>query len=367
MADSPLSEINWDNLEGQSLITAMNLLQYAFSERVNVAANLGFYRHVGNNTRVLRMFPFFDNSPDVGKPNWPAMWGRQVPNLGWDTALSNYLSNTKLNNILGTSPPAIGFRYNNVQLDQDTLLTDAGITLTGNRATEYPRMDIINTENIKTWYDMITSLKYIFVNGAQGGAGSNTNSRFLSSYSEGIYDGAAFTSPVKYDGAGSPGFSEPFAQLPTDWAQIWSGPISKALITNSLPNFRVTYDYQASNRAEVRAINTYSRFDVSDFAAIGHGGEPQEILTYGSFQVGANGAAGQAWAAANGYDDDTVIQLPRSTRTELAGNIIERNIPIPPPTLPSHEPTIDLNVTTNHGTYELWDAEGGFEFYTPTP
>ena len=41
MADSPLSEINWDDLESQSLVTAMNLLQLAFAERVNMADLLG--------------------------------------------------------------------------------------------------------------------------------------------------------------------------------------------------------------------------------------------------------------------------------------------------------------------------------------
>jgi hypothetical protein len=373
MADSPLSEINWDNLEGQSLITAMNLLQLAFSERVNVAANLGFYRHFGNSSRVLRTFPFFDNSPDVGKPNWPAMWGRQVPNLGWDTALANYLSITKLNNVLGTGILGLGFRYEDVQLDQDTLLTDVGIPLTGNRATEYPRMDIINTENIKIWYDMITSLKYIFVDGARGGAGSNGQSKFLSSYSEGIFKPDGDTefpnNPfvgqyfVSYDGV----FGPPFSQLATDWPQIWTGPRTKRLISGSNPSFKVRYDYQNGSSALVMAMNTYSRFDTSDFDAIGHSGEPQGIRTYGSFNGSPQGAAGQAWMASNGYDRYKIIQLPSATRTVLAGNQVERNIPIPPPTLPSHEPTIDLSVTTNHGTYELWDAEGGFEFYSPTP
>ena len=75
MADSPLAEIDWDNLEGQSLITAVNLLQLAFSERVNMADLIGPFRFLGNNRRVLNMFPFLDNSPDVGKPTWPVMWG----------------------------------------------------------------------------------------------------------------------------------------------------------------------------------------------------------------------------------------------------------------------------------------------------
>jgi hypothetical protein len=294
------------------------------------------------------------------------MWGSHVPAFGWDKALSMYLSQTKLTSLLGTSYPALGLRNTDFTLDQDTLLTDLGVTLTGNRATEYPRMDIITTENVKFWYDLITSLKCIFVDSAFGGAGSDGNPNFLSSYSEGIYDGAAFTSAVRYDGAGSPGFSEPFAQLPTDWAQLWAGPVSKALIVNSNPSWYVSYDYQASSRAQVRAINTYSRFDSTDFDASGLTSSPKEVLCYGGY--GANAKAdGILWAASNGIVIDDVIQFPDATRTVLAGNMIERNIPISAPSLPTHTPDIDFNLKTAHFTFENWDYSGGFEFYTPTP
>jgi hypothetical protein len=362
MADSPLSEINWDNLEGQSLVTAVNLLQLAFAERVNMASLIGPFRFNGTNRRVLDMFPFFDNSPDVGKPNWPAMWGPHVPRTNWNLVLASYLSQTKLNSILGTTFPIISLRDNQFTMDSDTLITDLGRPLTGNISTEYPRMDIINEENVKFWYDAITSLKHIMVDFSEGGAGSNSSSKFLSSWTEGIYTPAR--SEIFY-GFGGP--FPPFSQLPTDWSQIWTGPVSKQLVVASSPNWHVSYDYISSGAAAVRSMNTYSRFDISDFDLLGHGGEPKEVLSYGGYMLNGTGAEAQSWFSSNGITGNLILQFPNANRTVLAGSIIERNIPLSTPSLPNHDPTIDFNSRSAHWSFEDWDYDGGFEFFTPTP
>jgi len=373
MADSPLSEINWDDLETQSLVTAVNLLQLAFSERVNMANLLGARGFgAGINTAVLRSYPFHDNSPIEGKTGWPLTWSSYVPRTGWDRALENYLSQTKLNAIINTTLPFIGnLRHDDFTQDQDTLLTDLGIPLTGNRNTEYPRMDIITTESIRFWYDAVTSLKSIFVDQSIGGAGSNFNPKFLSSYSEGIYrpDGSVeFPKNIfmkQYDLWYSTIYGPPFAQLPADWASLWTGREAKQLITGSLPNWSVRYNYTVSG-PQLSAMNTYSRFDTSNFDLLGLSSVPSNIDCYGGYMDGSTKIDGQAWLATNGIVPDKVIQFPDPSRDILAGNMVERNIPIPAPTLPADGPDIDFNTRTTHFSFENWDYEGGFEFYTPT-
>ncbi len=373
MADSPLSEINWDDLEGQSLITAVNLLQLAFAERVNMADLLGARGFSPSDRGVLRQFPFADNFPITGKPTWPASWPFYKPIRGWDQALENYLSQTKLSAILNTTHTDIAaLRFDDFSQDEDTLLTDLGIPLTGNRNTEYPRMDIITTENVKFWYDAITSLKSIFVDQSIGGSGSNFNPKFLSSYSEGIYrpDGSVEFPKnhfiQQYDLYYGTIYGPPFAQLPAEWANLWTGREAKQLITGSLPNWRVKYDYTSAEQPILAAMNTYSRFDTSAFDLLGLSSLPSNIDCYGGYMGGSNKVDGQAWLATNGIVPDKVIQFPDPSRDILAGNMVERNIPIPAPTLPVDGPDIDFNTRTTHFSFENWDYDGGFEFYTPT-
>ncbi len=368
MAESPLAEINWDNLEGQHLITAVNLLQLAFAERMNMAQLIGAFRIVNN----LNLYPFLDNSPRIGKKNWPVMWGSSVPATNMRAILGNYLSETKLNNVLGTSPNN-GFRELNVRLDQDTLLTDLGVTLTGNRATEYPRMDIITTENVRFWYDLITSLKYILVDFAHGGAGSNINNhRWLSSYAEGISGDIHIEffdaiTDLRY-GPALPN-PNPLVNLGPDWDGLWDNSVKvKQLIPNSQPAMKIRYESFgiSSQFADVTAIKTYSRFDTSDYDNTGLGGAPIDIRTYGSYgDQETSTAPATAWAESNGYFEDKIIQLPTAERNVIAGNIVERSIPFDVPSNPNVD-FVSKTILTNHGTYENWDGEGGFQFYTPT-
>ena len=344
---SPLAEIDWDNLESANLVTAMNLLELAYSERANMPYLVG-YSNLGRRGRPdLNTFPWLNNSPLYGKDNWPMIWPK---NHGFGN-LPTYLSQTKIDNAIGTIVPGNGFYYRDYEQDTAQLFLDHNIT-------EWPVMDIINPTDVKKWYDIITSLKKIGVEYTlQSGV------RYIESYAEGIMNYPP-TFPqygeVWYD------VTPPKSQLPTDWALLYAGPQSKQLVSHGSPYFDQPLKARISmTSGRYIIINTkgYSRFDNSDYVATGLTGVP-ESEAYGSYNYTQSGAVDYVHNL--GSQSLEIRALDAVTRTALAGNVLERSINVPVLPEPIYAGSdIHFELDTFYGIYENWDVEGGFIYWTP--
>ncbi len=364
MAASPLAEIDWDNLTDgkQSLVTALNLLEKMFGERMNVPALINCSGSVG--TTFVNRYPFKSNSPDYGLATWPATWGPTIFTLG--NIVRGYLSETKIAALLG------GTTYNRFApvLDDATIFSDNGITA-------YPSLEIINAVDIKTWYDILSSMKWIYSDYDQGNGGSNTTSNYDSSSMEGIVINPD-TDPIVYNGIGG---NPPVSQFATDEALLFSGPTSKA--TATAINTGVQYYHDAANFSGLvdsppttitsTILKGYNRFGITNLVNAGHTGQPQEFRSYGAMGVSSQDFSGRTtfsdYAASYPFNNGEVYQFGTPTRTNTTGNIYEYEVPFAtPPTKPTGTVGNFSATFINAGglsIFENWDLENGFEFYTP--
>lgn len=369
MADSPLAEIDWDNLTDgkQSLVTALNLLEKMYGERMNVPA---LTNSVGNPS-VTDRFPFKSNSPDYGLAGWPAIWGADInflPNI------DSYLSETKIAALLGNN----NYSATQPMMSDSQMKADLGIS-------EYPRMDIISADSVKTWYDILSKLKWIGSTYNQGE--SNSGSRFVESLRSGIIFNP-INEPRVYNNSGNanPQFA-PYAQYVTDEALVFNGPNIKEIVSQNVGNpqdprafFLQDQFDQGDFEMAATLAKGYSRFDITDLVNTGHIGQPTQHRCYGSMAVLVALSLGEPWKDYHDnyiYQDRITYQFPTPTRTLVTGNIYEYEVPFAqPPPMPTLTDMQDASFTASFSSkgiqnsggmhiFDLWDAEGGFEFYTP--
>ncbi len=344
---SPLAEIDWDNLESANLVTAMNLLELAYSERTNMA-----YLVTGALPRRAKidLYPWLNNTPNYGRDDWPMIWSINSDFI--TSTLSLYLSQTKIDAALGTIVSGSGFRDNHYRLDEAQLFVDHGIT-------EYPEMDIINPTDVKKWYDIITSLKKIKAEGAY-----HSGRNYIESYAEGIMRNPP-VSPT-YDQVWYGTIGPPVAQFTTDWALLYAGPQSKQSVSSYNTYFMqplgASIRINSTSDKRARITKGYSRFDNADYAATGLTGLP-ESQAYGSYNYYQSGAGTYDPGIGTAYE---IRELGAVTRSQLAGNVLERSIDVPDLNEPTFSsPYIDFTLDTLYSIYENWDVEGGFIYWTP--
>ena len=364
MAASPLAEIDWDNLTsgGYSLVTALNLLEKMFAERMNVPTLINC---ASTNTSLVEIdrFPFLSNSPDYGLLTWPATFGPPISALGGVGRIGRcYLSETKIADLLGGTTYSLFAPV----VDDATIFSDHGIT-------EYPALEIISAVEIKKWYDILSSLKWIYSGHSfdNGGSGTFYNSGYRSGQIETPTNGGIFY------GALDP---NPLSQYDTDAALVWTGPTSKS-VTNTTGSgigyYRVSYNGTGpvgnATRINAATAKGFNRYDLSTFVASGHAGSPQGFRAYGHMSVNGSTFGGGGSGPLEDYRDafefqnSIVYEFSNPTRTNITGNIFEYEITFnTPPPIPNI--TGGFSATFNSGgcsTFDLWDQEGGFEFYTP--
>ena len=368
MAASPLAEIDWDNLQNENLITALNLLELAFSERMNIPlltnCSMGSSAFVEDDR-----FPFQNNSPDYGKTGWPAVWGGQIFSLGGaGRILRAYLSETKIADLLG------GTTYSRFApvFDDATMFADLGIT-------EYPSLEVVNATDVKIWYDILTSLKWIYSSFDRDGTVNTETTNYDSTHREGLVDetnaqGPAFPYMLTY--GDFPVGSAPIGQFPTDEDLLFTGPSAKQSAAITSAYFHQAYQSTGiinnpPTRIQALIAKGYNRFDIADLVATGHTGQPQDFRAYGNMNITSNdfgvSTAFADYETAYLYQDSVVAQFPTPTRVNTAGSIYEYEIPFAvPAAMPNAigDFTADFN---NRGcsTFDLWDQEDGFIYYTP--
>ena len=347
---SPLAEIDWDNLGSANLVTAMNLLELAYSERANMPALVSAFRGGRGGWPDINLYPWLNNNPQYGKDDWPMLWASDDFD---DRTLNAYLSQTKIDNALGTIVPGSGFSYSNYKQDEAQIFLDHAITA-------WPTMDIINPIDVKKWYDIITSLKKICVEYHY-----HSGNNYIESYAEGIMK-QPINFPqygqVWYEGGPNP----PQSQLPTDWALLFTGPQTKQVVSKLFPYFNQplnAYIRMTASRYSIYNTKGYSRFSNADYVNTGLIGIPESIA-YGSYNFYQNGAVDYVHGL--GSQSLEIRQLGAVTRTALAGNILERSLAVPVMPEPTYSgSTIDFSLDTPYAIYENWDIEGGFIYYTP--
>ena len=368
MAASPLAEIDWDNLTsgGYSLVTALNLLELAFAERMNVPT---LTNCASTNTSLVEVdrFPFQNNSPDYGLPTWPATWGVPINTLGGvGRLLRCYLSETKIAALLG------GTTYSQLAavFDDATMFSDLGIT-------EYPSLEIVNAVDVKIWYDIITSLKWIYSDYDVANGGNTTTTNYDSSFMAGIVENPD-TDPIVYGDL--VGNVPPVSQFATDEAILFTGPTSKASATSLVTGVDYYRDQASFGGPSGPPINItatilkgYNRFDITPLVNTGHTGQPQDHRAYGAMNVLGGDVLGGSdfsdYAAAYPFNNGEVHQFPTPTRTLVSGNIYEYGVSFAnPPTKPTGvRGSFTANFINAGGlsVFDLWDQEGGFIYYTP--
>ena len=364
MADSPLAEIDWDNLTsgGYLLVTALNLLELMFAERANIPSLTNCSGAI--NTTFDDRFPFQSNSPDYGLASWPATFGAPINSLFG--MAGGYLSETKITALLG------GTTYSRLApiLDDATIFNDHSITA-------YPTMEVINAIDVKIWYDILSSMKWVYSDFDVANGGSTTTTNYDSSLMEGIVINPNTDPRIYGDLVGN---VPPVSQFATDEALLFSGPTAKATATSSLTGVDYYRDAAAFGGPSGTPINItatilkgYNRFDITPLVNTGHTGQPQDHRAYGAMNVLSVDVLGGSdfsdYAAAYPFNNDEVHQYATPTRTFVSGNIYEYEVPFStPPTKPTGvRGSFTANFINAGGlsVFDLWDADGGFEFYTP--
>ena len=365
MAASPLAEIDWDNLTsgGYSLVTALNLLERMFAERTTLPTLVNTY---SINSTFIDRFPFLSNSPDYGLPTWPATWGPRIFSLG--NILRGYLSETKLINLFAGG----AYTQFGATMDEATLFSDFGIT-------EYPRMDVVNAVDVKKWYDILSSLKWLHSSFDRGAI--EDTSFYDSTYREGLVDesnsGGGTFGNYKLVYGSFPAGSPPVAQFITDFNQAWTGPKPKGLADS--PSAYYEFDYTGAGvvtnpptQKQALIFKGYQRFDLSTFEATGHGGLSQDYRSVGAMNIVSQDFNGRTdfadYLSAFQYQHQVFAEFHKPIIVNIGGGVYEYGIPFSEPTTLPIDVGIFRATFANAGgcsTFDLWDQEGGFIYYTP--
>ena len=345
MADSPLAQIDWENLENHSLITAVNLLQHTFEERMKIASLI-------NRNHLLPTltgsYPFRDIQGQIGNIGGPFIWR---------------------NMFMGSE------NFTNFGAPRDDVMSEidaeayAGHSMTQSRlfarhgVTEWPTFDTVNSTDIKKLYDMITDLKSIAI---QDERQVDVN----------IHNALR----QEWQGATDPSFQT--APDTATYNALWTGPESKADAGDNATSALTHFFYQGGGTLE--QITAYKVFYVLNRQPLidsGHLGVPQFVDAYGTIQSRAFSTSGGIEAGLEAWLDDAGFPVTDDDKWEYfdtdvvaTNGEVEYSSDIPPPS-PSLPPvggigatsTVTLDRGRNLGLVEYWDYEGGFEFYTPVP
>ncbi len=340
---TPLSEINWDNLEGHSMVTAINILQKTFSERSNVA-------QMTVDDGPDNQFPFANNTPDFGRAGGPYVVG--TISLQDDTLVNFARPQSEIDSQLGQN--SVSF---------DPRVTKASF-FANHGVADWPELFVANATDVKKLYDMVTSLKKIVFR-------ASTNPDFNQDNYVG-YQVEGLDGLTDYSISGN--------ELAGAHSQIWSGPttLHTPIGGGDIP-ISIGYTQDSSDIENMTALKGYQKFNRTELVASGFIGVSGEVVSYGGWSIRADNQEGIDWLASQGIDesqDEKALLLP-SVNVVVQQEVFEGDLldtktydiefDVPPRPSPWGVGKTSGAHIVHQWYVEDWDYEGGFEFYTPTP
>ena len=367
MAVSPLAQIDWNNLEGADANTVMNLLQRAFNERLVVArVNLGV------TVNTSRFFPFPDDNPTNS-----AFWGNTASLWRWttwggvntpvmDDLCRHYADMTYINANINTVIPVLGnfIDEDNINLTPTKVFNYIGIT-------EWPRVRNPNKTALRQWYDILLLFTHVFMVENDSGVQDQVGGDHISYEFSGLYD-TGFSTPSDrlYFESGTPDL----ADLATDWALLYSGPVAKTVYLSGSPiNNTYVQAERNSTNYDMIALRLYTTINNQDLTDTGYTRVPLETKCWGQWGVSIDSStsnrdpvATAAYLATNNIVDLELIDFGGASVRSAAE--IEYTSTDSPYTLPSFDDKISFSTQKAMKFFDNWnDPTGatGFQFYTP--
>ena len=366
MAASPLADIDWDNLTGAESNLAMGLLQRAFNERL-VVARINSRQH---DPEIINFYPFPDDNPtndatwgktgtasawhwSLWKDRFAAFGGLAISRLCYHYADIQYI-NANINTVI----PALQgqFSEDNLNLSPAKVFAYIGIT-------DWPAMVNPNAIEIKQWYDILCLFTHVFTSDSAQGRGAISGTLVKKEWS-GIFagtSGTGFPGTTTYIDGGSPSIPD----LTTDWAQLYTGPRVRELMSNSEPINDTYVDASLSVSGilyDIIAARRYITINNQDLTDTGYTRVPKETVCWGQWETSGDAT----YLANNGIVDLKLISFScTSVRTAAT---VEYQATDAPFSLPSFSGGDEFRADKHMRFFDNWnDPTGatGFQFYTP--
>ena len=397
---SPLADIDWTDLDSGEMTTAVFLLCKALQERYNIGRSSitgSFFNNPGEPHRYT--FP----STATPNPSWELNdgdpledWSQEVEDL-FEECIRFYIDTDKNDALIGSAYNANWLKT--YADDADAPLTYANRLFEKTGYTSYPDLSVYAPEEVKKFYDMVTTLK-VTHDTYVSTIGTRINDNYL--IFDGEFDkdqstgfGIDETGADYYGGAtrGEGGEAvtntTPFTDFKTGNGNLFgSGTTSfnEDTDTGTAPNWYTPYKLNVGRLSSggnywnwMRSARVTFVVDWTDVENnLGITGRPldyDESIDYIN-TITENYPTGQDPATGTPAGEDVVYRRSIESVTTNVNKIsIEVNDQITVGTMPtnitdlSNGDIIDVEIVLGNNIrgifYENWDGDGGFEYYTP--
>lgn len=357
MASSLLSTVDWGNLKASEYVTAYRLLMSATSERIGVAYMKldGTYFNSGgfDPEGYHLLFPWASNlSPEQGVEGWPYY---PMSSINYENflkkAIERFIDHENISNRIGTDVNILTY------WTEARIFSHFGIT-------EWPDLSVLNKESLETWYNILTgACKYV--------TPFNTDHGLYEW--NGIFDGNVQNQGIN----GAIDYSGNLSNFNSDYTQIYGGP-STGDEDDSFsfpPTSRYPYYINASDDTDFLVSCIYETSCIHDLstsrATVGYNGSPVSARYFDNWRTNttSNSQATDELFEVTcnlGISSDVVTS---HVENPSISNPISGGLPSPAETFIIQRDNINTGSSLNGFSYLrliwLWDAEGGFDYYTP--
>jgi len=349
MATSLLDAVDWNDLTKAEYVTAYRILMSATSERVGIAS---VFVAGSDPNNWGDAFPWASNSGVYGNDGDPYVPLTKAQCKSFlSAACFAYIDEPNIANLLGTD------------VNKVTRWTEARV-FSNFSITEWPDLSILNKDDLKKWYDILTgACKYFSPTG-------------VPTYQwTGIFDGSRTGTgdslKAEKDYAGdSTAFN-------SDYGSLYSGPVQED--TNSgldfEPNLERPYYITASDTTSTLKSLIYQTdmtYDISvERTAAGFNGDPLSAKYYDNY---AFNSSDYVQAADELFENNVTFSLSTDILNVTVlepsiANPISGGLPNPAELYIIRRKNI--NFSTSPAGFVLqrlilnWDGDGGFDYYTP--
>lgn len=395
MAVSPLAQIDWTDLDSADMPLAVSLLMSATQERYSIACiDIDGGMRSGQSITRLDKFPYKDNDPDYTTNSGDPMWNitTTVTNLignmikfyadieKWDDAATDLSSETTKYNLSMTA-------------DDSGTYSNRLFEVTG--YTSYPDLSVYAPEEVKKWYDMITVCKHVLRN--HGVVDDNYYRIFKGVFDvEGTDAGTATIDgaeiyAVEVDVSSTTEYTDYkadqdalFGTKPTTFDEsVDTGTYPPSDNADEVFRTSITRHASPSETEYTCWTRAWQITYVIDFAdmrtTVGFAGRPLSYKNQTRLEtLGENFPTGedtnfQFPASVTGIDQryyttNTVTQVSDKDEIEVDHLLSAVTLPTNITDLSANE-VVEVNAYLRAGLteyfLEFWDAEDGFDYYTP--